>query len=131
MVSAPLTEGDSVTKQSEAIGSTKQTVSVLGPPWCCDKRDNVVCLFPSLGGRAKQRDWRHANQKTTVPVDVIAATRRKARRQLPKAAKWEETWIAPPHNVSIARHGCAHMRLPFRTALLVARQLRDIEAQQT
>jgi hypothetical protein len=30
-VGAPFRGGDSVTKQSEAIGSTKQTVSVLGP----------------------------------------------------------------------------------------------------
>jgi hypothetical protein len=43
--------------------------------------------------------------------------------------------IAPPHNMSVARHGCAHMRLsgrqpPLRTAQLVARQPRDIEQHE-
>jgi hypothetical protein len=65
-----------------------------------------------------------------MPVDVIARHHGKGEKTAAQNSKVGDL-IAPPHNVSIARHGCAHMRWsggqPCRSALLVARQLRDIE----
>jgi hypothetical protein len=89
------------------------------------------CLFVSSWGSA--RDGRTAGPATCQPKEHACrchrATRQRREDSCPKQPSGRG--IAPPHNMSIARHGCAHMRLSgrqrFKTALLVARRLRDIE----
>jgi hypothetical protein len=131
-VTAKFEAGDSVVNQMvQSAEINKQPV--FGS---CDVVTAVCCLFVSLS--AHQWGWRRENggslwhHQPTAAGDVIARHGEGRGEDGPKeqsrsGCQTNLCHIAPPHNMSTARHGCAHMQLcgrqPFKTKPMVTHDL--------